>query len=134
MSRASTGFSVADLERILDERKTQLQDLAKKRDQAQKELDKLDAEIQDLVGVGGSIGKIRRRRRRVKNETSLRAVVLEILGKSKKGFSLADLAGKVAETGYKSNSRNFRNVLYQCLYNTESIVHDEATGCYRLDR
>jgi len=134
MSRAQAGLSVADLERILDEKKSQLQDLARRRDQAQKELDKLDAEIQDIVGVGGSIGKTRRRRRRVKNEMSLRAVVLEILGKNKKGFTLADLAGKVTESGYKSTSRNFRNVLYQCLYNTEGIVHDEATGCYRLER
>ena len=134
MSRAPAGFSVADLERILDERKGQLQDLAKRRDQAQKELDKLDAEIQGLVGVGGSVGKIRRRRRRVKNAQSLRAVVLEIMGKNKKGFALADLAVKVNEAGYKSSSRNFRNVLYQCLYNTEGIVHDDATGCYRLER
>ena len=134
MSRAPAGFSVADLERILDERKVQLQDLAKRRDQVQKELDKLDAEIQGLVGVGGSVGKIRRSRRRVKNAQSLRAVVLEIMGKNKKGFGLADLAVKVNEAGYKSSSRNFRNVLYQCLYNTEGIVHDDATGCYRLER
>ena len=134
MSRASTGYSVADLERILDERKTLLQELVKKRDAAQKELDKLDAEIQGLVGVGGNAARFRRRRRRVKNDMSLRAVVMEILGKNKKGFTLSDLADKVTETGYKSASRNFRNVLYQCLYNTESIVHDEVTGCYRLER
>ena len=134
MSRAPTGFSVADLERILDERKSQLQELAKRRDLAQKELDKLDAEIQELMGAGGSIGRSRRRRRRVKNEKSLRAVVLELLGKNKKGFALADLSEKVSETGYRSTSRNFRNVLYQCLYNTEGIVHDDATGCYRLER
>lgn len=134
MSRAPGGLSVADLEKILDERKNQLQELAKRRDLAQKELDKLDAEIQELVGVGGSLGKFRRRRRRVKNEMSLRAVVLEILSKNKKGFTLADMAGKVTETGYKSSSRNFRNVLYQCLYNTEGIAHDDATGCYRLER
>lgn len=134
MSKAPAGFSVADLERILEERKTQLQDLAKRRDAAQKELDQIDAEIQGLVGVGGTIGKYRRRRRRVKNEQSLRAVVLEILGKNKKGYTLADLAGKVTESGYRSTSRNFRNVLYQCLYNTEGIVHDESTGCYRLER
>lgn len=134
MSRAQVSYSVAELEKILDERKGQLQDLAKRRDQAQKELDKIDSEIQDLVGPGGTIGKFRRRRRRVKNDMSLRSVVKEILGKNKKGFTLADLADKVTETGYKSNSRNFRNVLYQCLYNTEGIVHDDATGCYRLER
>ena len=49
MSRASGALSVADLERILDEKKVQLQDLAKRRDQAQKELDKIDAEIQEWI-------------------------------------------------------------------------------------
>src|ERR1700748_2908681 len=101
MSRATVGYSVAELEKILDDRKNQLQDLAKRRDQLQKELDKLDGEIQDMVGPGGSLGKFKRRRRRVKNEMSLRAVVKEILGKNKKGFTLADLADKVTETGYK---------------------------------
>ena len=134
MSAVPSSFSVADIERILDERKSQLQNLAKRRDQVQKELDKLDDELQSLVGAGGVVGRGRRSRRRVKNETSLRTVVLEILGKNKKGLTLADVADKVAETGYKSNSRNFRNVVYQCLYHTEAIVLDEATRCYKLKK
>jgi len=133
MSQASSPLSIADLERVLDEKRAQLQDLLKKRDQAQKEIEDLDAEIQEAANLDAPMGR-GRRRRRVKNETSLRAVVLGILGKNKKGFTLSDLADKVIETGYKSGSKNFRNVLYQCLYNTEAIVHDEASGCYRLQK
>jgi hypothetical protein len=61
-------------------------------------------------------------------------VVDGILVKSKKGLSLPDLASKVTESGYKSNSRNFKNVVYRCVYNSENIVHDAATGCYRIER
>jgi hypothetical protein len=35
-------------------------------------------------------------------------------------------------TGYKSGSSNFKNVLYQTLYNDSKIVHDRKTGNYRL--
>ena len=128
------GFSLADAERVLEERKTQLRELSTRRDAAQKELDKIESEIAGLVGDGRAVGRNgrRARRRRAKNDRSLRAVVLEVLKGAKPGFSLKDLAEKVTSTGYKSTSRNFRNVLYQCLYNTEGIVHDDATGRYKL--
>ncbi len=131
MPKASTGISVAELERILDERKSQLIELAKRRDQIQKELNKLDQEIHGIIGVGP---KSLRQRKRLKNAKPLRGVVLDILGKSKKGFTLADIEVKVSESGYKSASKNFKNVVYQCLYNTPEIVHDETTGCYRLEK
>ena len=124
-------MSVAELEKILDDRKVKALELVKRREELQKQLDDIDREIVDVMGDNRVI---RRRRRRLKNEMSLRAHVLELLGKSKKGYSMADMMTKIVENGYKSTSRNFRNVLYQCLYNTESIVHDDATGCYRLER
>jgi len=65
-------------------------------------------------------------------EGRLVQVVTEILGKNKAGFSLAKLSEKVLATGYKSSSHDFKNVLYQCLYNTTSIVHDAESGTYRL--
>lgn len=131
----TASLSVADLEKILDERKAALQDLGQRRDVAQKALDDIDKQIQELMGDDRSLGMgRRRRRRRPKNEQSLRTVVLEVLKKNKAGLTLAMLADAVVETGYKSNSRNFRNVLYQCLYNTEAIIHDAPTGCYKLKK
>jgi len=134
MAKDPAPLSIADLERILDERRDQVQTLLRKQEKLQKDIAKLDAEIQDAMNPNAPIGRAKRRGPRVKNETSLRTVVEGILAKSKKGLSLSDLANKVTETGYKSNSRNFKNVVYQCVYNSENIVQDEATGSYRLVR
>jgi hypothetical protein len=126
MAKAATDLTVADLERILNSRRTALRDLIKRRSKAQKELDKIDSEIQLLTGTSGQ-----RRGRRSKNKQSLREIVLSLLTKNKKGYSLADLSRQILDSGYKTTSTNFRNVLYQCLYNTSGISHDESTGTYR---
>ncbi len=129
MAKASGVMSVAELEQILEDRKVKAVDLVKRREDLQKQLDDVDRQI---VEVMGDNRVVRRRRRRLKNEMSLRSHVQELLGKSKKGFSMADLTSKIIDSGYKSSSRNFRNVLYQCLYNTEGVTFDQATGCYKL--
>jgi hypothetical protein len=120
---------------MIEDRRSQVQDLFKKRDHIQKELDRLDVEIQRAANLDAPLRRRRRAgRRRIKNETSLRSVVLQILGKNKKGFPLSELAEKVQEAGYKSGSQNFKNVVYQCVYHTPEIALDSATGCYRIKR
>lgn len=129
MAKAAGVMSVAELEQILEDRKVKAMDLGKRREELQKQLDEIDRQILEVMGDNRVV---RRRRRRLKNEMSLRSHVLELLGKSKKGYSMADLTAKIMESGYKSSSRNFRNVLYQCLYNTEGVTFDQASGCYKL--
>ena len=133
MARAASDFSLAELERILDERKSQAHELGKRRDQLNKELAKIEAELQGIVGTkrkGARKGV--RSGKRVKNERSLREILFDILAKTKKGCTLADLEVKVPEAGYKSSSKNFSNMIYQCLYNSEGISKDPETGCYHL--
>ena len=134
MSDPAPMTSIADLERLLDERKARLQDLVQQRERLQKELDKLDAQIQGAASVDGPFRRKHGGKRRVKNEMSLRAAVQQVLIKNKKGLSLADLEAAILETGYKSGSSNFRNVLYQAVYNTADIVRDEKTGHYKLQK
>ncbi len=129
MAKTSGVMSVAELEQILDDRKVKALELGKRREELQKQLDEIDRQILEVMGDNRVV---RRRRRRLKNDMSLRSHVLELLGKSKKGFSMADLTTKIIDAGYKSSSRNFRNVLYQCLYNTQGVTFDQATGCYKL--
>jgi hypothetical protein len=126
MAKTSTDLTVADLERILNARRSALRELTKRRAKVQKDLDKIDAEIQQLTGTTS-----RRRGRRTRNARSLRLTVLDLLKKNKKGYSLADLAKLILDGGYKTASTNFRNVLYQCLYNTPGVYHDESSGTYR---
>ena len=133
MARAASDFSLAELERILDERKSQAHELGKRRDQLNKELAKIEAELQGIVGTkrkGARKGV--RSGKRAKNERSLREILFDILAKTKKGCTLADLEVKVPEAGYKSSSKNFSNMIYQCLYNSEGISKDPETGCYHL--
>lgn len=126
MAKASNDLTVAELERILNSRRIALRDLNKRRSKIQKELDKVDAEIHELTGGAG-----RKRGRRTRNKRSLRVLVLDLLKKNKKGYTLAELSDTVLSSGYKTTSSNFRNVLYQCLYNTAGIYHDEVSGTYR---
>ncbi|MCX7406637.1 MAG: hypothetical protein NTZ32_00970 [Planctomycetales bacterium] len=153
MSRPESEISVADLERILDARKSQAQNLVKRRDALHKELAEIQEQLQGIVGTEVTIKKSGAKRgrppgsgkrgpgrprgskdrgARPKNELSLRDVISELLSKSKKGLTLEELTPKVVEAGYKSNSSNFSNMIYQNIYNSEGIVKDPETGCYSL--
>jgi cell division septum initiation protein DivIVA len=134
MSNPGPATSIADLERLLDEKKARLQDLVQERDRLQKELDKLDAQIQGAASVDSPLTRRPRGKRRQKNEMSLKAAVQQVLTKNKKGLSLADLETAVTDTGYRSGSINFRNVLYQAVYNSAEIGRDEKSGLYKLQK
>ena len=133
MAKAAREMTVSDLERLLDTKKTQLNAALKKRATFLKDLEQVEKRIRELEGKPRTTRKKTRRvRRRARNKVPLPAVVTEILAKSKKGLSLSELREKVLATGYKSNSANFKNVLYQCLYNSKKFIHDEKTKTYRL--
>ncbi len=153
MSRAEFEINVADLERILDERKSLVQELGRRRDALHLELAEIQEQLQGIVGTEVTVKKTgakrgrppgtgkrgpgrprgsKNRGARPKNERSLRDVISELLGKSKKGLTLEELTPKIVEAGYKSNSSNFSNMIYQNIYNSEGIVKDPETGCYSL--
>jgi hypothetical protein len=125
-------ISVAELEKILLNRKQELDDLLRRRAQLQAQLAEVDQEIAQMQGQRAAGAYSASARGKLVNEKSLREYVLEILGRSKRGMSLADLSVKVLAAGYRTESSNFRNVLYQCLYNTKDVYHDDSTGTYRL--
>jgi chromosome segregation ATPase len=132
MAKNTKDLSVADLQRLLDDRKSQLNDLHKQRDKLYSDLANVEQRINSLRGRGKVYGAGRGRKaaKRPKNSKSLRDVVTELLTKNKKGFTLAKLMEKVLKSGYKSNSSDFKNVLYQCLYNADEFTHDAKTGKY----
>ena len=122
-------LTLAQLERMVAKRRSNLDALHKKRRTLLKDLEKVDKQIAALQGQGKGGGSYVQRAR---NEKSLQVVVTEILGKSKKGLRLRQLAERVLDSGYKTNSNNFQNVLYQCLYNSKKVEHDPASGNYLL--
>ena len=129
-----TELSVAQLEKLLDTKRSVLNTLQKKRENLHKALSTVESQISRLGGAKTApSGKSRHVQKRPRNDRPLHEVVFELLEKNKKGFTLGDLSDKVLETGYKSGSAKFSNTVYQCLYNNQDrIVCDPATRCYRL--
>jgi hypothetical protein len=126
-------LSVTALERILERRRKQLEALTRRRDALRKQLEKIEEQIRQIGGDGGQAGARRKGRRRPRNEKPLAIVVGEILKKSKPGLSLGQLTAKIVASGYKSYSEDFKNVVYQSLYNNrKTIIHDEKAGVYKL--
>jgi len=128
-------WTVPALERMLEQKKTRLESLARRREGLLRKLTRLDRMISRLGGQKFESGFAvqRKVRRRPRNARPLTPIVMEVLKKQKAGLPLDKLSTAVLNTGYKSGSPKFKNVLYQCLYNNkETIVHDKKTGAYRL--
>jgi hypothetical protein len=134
MATSLSELSVPSLERLLMEKRTQLVRLARRRTKLESQLAKVERQIGQIGGHNGNQTRVKRKvRRRPRNTRLLTDVVVEILKKNKAGFSLEQLKNKILATGYKSNSAQFKNVIYQCLYaNRKTMVRDEKSGMYRL--
>ena len=126
-------LSVPSLERLLTKKRSQLVRLARRRTRLQNQLAKVERQIGQIGGQNGESKVTRKVRRRPRNAKPLNDVVFEILKKNKAGLPLEQLKSKILATGYKSHSADFKNVVYQCLYNNrKKIVRDEKSGLYRL--
>jgi hypothetical protein len=119
-------WSIGDLERMLDERRSSLQKLAKQRTKVQKKLAVIDREISRLGGSGGGGGG------RVKNSMSLVATLGAVL-KGKDSMQVGDIVDAVKSHGYRSNSANFRGIVNQTLIK-ESQFASAGRGLYRLKK
>jgi hypothetical protein len=137
MSKSANELSVAELERLLSGKRSQLDNLLRRREQLSQELSTVEEKINSVEGrksEGTAVVRrtAKRRSLRPKNDRSLKEVVVELLTENRKGLSLDELSRKVLETGYKTSSTKFKNTLYQCLYNAENIALDKKNGLYHL--
>lgn len=141
-------FSLADLEKFIATKHTELNTLNEKRAALMAQVQDIDNQIAALEGSGKSSGrgrpkkfkpaaaakaKTRKRSVRGENAKPLRTVVSELLASNKKGYSLTDLTQAVLDSGYKTGSANFKNTLYQCLYNNKEFNLDRRSGTYKLN-
>src|SRR5438874_13508790 len=99
-------LSIAQLENIIQQRKSELSVLNRQRDKIQQQLNKLDARIMSLGGSrrgGGRNGS----GGRVRNERSLVECLESVLKDSGKPMQVGDITDKVKACGYRTNSANF---------------------------
>jgi hypothetical protein len=132
MVKDTKDLTVGELERLLDARKSEFVSLSRRKSKLERDLIKVQKRMALLEGRRGGPRLGRKFGKRPRNEKSLHETVVELLSKTKKGYPLAELADKILGTGYKSKSSDFKNVVYQCLYNAKEIIHDPETGTYRL--
>lgn len=116
MPRGSNGsMSVAELERMLNKRKTELNRLMRRRGAILKRLEAVEEKIRRIGGTvrggragGGGGGRAR-------NERSLADVIHDVLAKKGEPMRVQDIADAVRAAGYRSNSANFRGIVNQTL-------------------
>jgi septal ring factor EnvC (AmiA/AmiB activator) len=135
MARPSNGsfFNIPQLERILQERRTDLGRLERQRSELQRKLDGLDRQIVKLQGsLRGGVG-----RRgvtaggRARNSQSL-VEVLESVLKGGKPMKVGDIVDAVQSSGYRSNSANFRGIVNQTLIKERKRFAPTDRGVYQL--
>lgn len=135
-------LSLAQLQQLVDNKASELSELKAERAALQKQLDELDRQIQETEGVAGkkksvakkkatggtapkkkTVGRkkkkvaIRKKKAGRKNKGSAKDFAAQVLAKESDGLPLDELAQRILDSGYKTSSTNFKNTLYQSLYN-----------------
>ncbi len=123
--RADVTLSINELERILDERRSELTGLIKERARLAKKLELLDERIGRLDGfVSGRGG-------RAHNDHSLMESIEMVLKKAGKPLRVSQIIQAVLAEGYRSHSANFRGIVNQTLIKDARFV-PTSRGVYGL--
>jgi septal ring factor EnvC (AmiA/AmiB activator) len=137
MARPNSGlnFNIAQLERILDERRTEVTRLERQRSELARKLEGLDRQIGKLNGglrgmrgrLHGAGGGVRAR-----NERSLVETLESVMRSNGKPMRVGDIVEAVSATGYRSNSANFRGIINQTLIKERKRFGQADRGVYEL--
>jgi len=125
--RAGAELSLVQLEQILGDRRRQISRLERERSKLMKKVDALDEEIRDLGGDGRARGG------RVRNEISLNEAMAKVLRDAGQAMKVADIVEAVLQTGYKTNSANFRGIVNQQLIKDKRFT-SAARGLYQMKK
>jgi hypothetical protein len=136
---ASPNFTIAQLEQLLQGRRSELSRLERQRSGIAKKLNRIDARIAALGGNGrrggggGTGGGRMTAGGRVRNEKSLNDTIEQVLGKNGKPMGVGDITDAVRAAGYRTNSANFRSIVNQTLIKDKRFASSER-GMYHLKK
>jgi hypothetical protein len=139
----TASLSIPKIMKFMESCQTDLADLMRQRDRLAADLAAFDAKLGSMgaatsrgpkAGSDGPVRKVRRRKpKRPKNAQKLPEVLKDVLSRNKKGLLLGELAQKVLDSGFKSNSEKFNNVVYQTLYSKKDLFErDGESGMWKL--
>jgi septal ring factor EnvC (AmiA/AmiB activator) len=135
MARPSTGanLNIAQLEQILNNRRTEVGRLSKQRKDLQRKLDALDREIERVGGNGSVSGG--KRGTRARNDQSLAETIEQVMRGVGKPMGVGDITAAVEATGYRSNSASFRAIINQTLIKERKrFAKAGERGVYQLKK
>jgi hypothetical protein len=134
---SSATLNIAELERILNERKREVDKRVRRREKLQRQIDAIDVEITKLsggeLGLGrGSNGSAGGPGSRAKNDKPLPDYIEEVLAKTGKPMRVGEIVEGVQGLGYKSNSQSFKNIVNQMLIKERKRFAQVDRGIYGL--
>jgi hypothetical protein len=129
-------LSIPDLERMLEERRSAVAQLQKKRDDLQAKVAELDLAIAaaggSVRGAAAPVAKARRGRPpgggRAKNAASLGDSIAAVM-QGKGTMAVGEILDAVLASGYRSTSENFRGIVNQTLIK-DGRFKGESRGNY----
>lgn len=124
-------WNIAEIERYLEDRKSELNRLLRQRSGLQKKLDGLDRQIARIEGGGGAGRRGGGGGGRARNEHSLADVIESVLRGAGQPVSIGDIIEGVERSGYRSGSANFRSVVNQALIKDKRFV-SASRGVYTV--
>ena len=127
---SGTNLSIAQLQRVLNEKKSELDKLFRQRNELEKRIGLIDRQIERVGGGvnglrGGGPGS------RPRNEHSLLETIEGVLRAKGKPMKVAEIMEGVLATGYRSGSANFRGIINQTLIKDKRFGQVER-GTYDL--
>jgi hypothetical protein len=126
-AKNGSALTIAELEKMLNQRRRKLTTLHKQRGRLQKQLQDIDHEIASLSGGKGIAGGAIRAR----NAVSLVAAMDAVLKQAGAPMSVGDILHGVQRSGYTSHSANFRALINQTLIKEKRFVQT-SRGMYQL--
>src|SRR5687767_756024 len=133
--RSNGALTIAQLERLLENRRREAAELERERDKLVRRLDALDRRLGSLAGSGGRSrnGSSGGRGGRARNPKSLVASMEAVLSRAGKPMSVGDIVDAVQSGGYRSNSANFRGIVNQTLIKEKRFA-SAGRGIYQLKK
>jgi hypothetical protein len=128
--------SIAVLERALQQRKREVEQLLTQRADLTKRLGKIDEELKVLRGAGEvapavAAPAVKRGPAKRRGQMSLDAAIGLALKNAAKAMRAADVTDAVLATGYKSQAKNFRQIVASALAHHPNAKRVE-TGLYEF--
>jgi hypothetical protein len=123
-----SGFSVVQLEKMLQDSRSRIGSLQRKRSKFLRHLDVIDAQI---AALGGSA---RGRGARPRNKITLNDAIASILKKSSGPMKVSDIAKSALNGGYSTTSSNFRVIVNQALIKDKRFAKGPSRGVYLLKK